>query len=165
MATLDLTGEGVEVRPATKHHARELGRTMRAKDRDETMAASGLHPEQSARLCINSSIESWAVCKNGDLLCVFGVRLSGRMCIPWAMTSIHVEKYPKTFWRCSKIVVSYLRDKYPAMLNMVHGKYPEALRWLHRLGFTIAPPEVFGKRGDLFCQVTLITKKVELAHV
>lgn len=138
---------------------------MRAKDRDETMASSGLYPEQSVRLSVNSSVEAWAVSKDGVVLCVFGVRVAERMCIPWAMTSVHVEKHPKTFWRCSKIVVDYLRGKYPAMLNMVHGKYPEALRWLQRLGFTIAPPEVFGKRGDLFCQVTLITKKVELAHV
>ena len=87
--------------------------------------------------------------------------------VVWAMTSVHVNKHPLTFYRCSKVVVSYLRDRYPLMLNMVHGQYTEALRWLERLGFELGPPERYGERGDLFCRAMLVTQKVVLgdAHV
>lgn len=165
METLDLSSEGVRLVRATKRHARELARVMRAKDMDEIRATGGFVPEPAVRVSINRSVEAYAAYVGDDLVCVFGVNILNEMAqAPWMLSSVHVEKHAMTFWRCSKIVVSYFREKYPLMMNMIHGNYTEALRWVERLGFTLSPPEEFGVRGDLFCRATMATQKVVL-HV
>lgn len=167
MATLDLAAHGAVLEPATKRHARELARIMRAKDRDEC-SAGGLLPEAAIRMSINNSKESYAAYARGHLLAVFGVgplHAAPEITVVWAMTSINVDSHPLTFWRCSKVVVSYFRDRYPLMVNMVHGQYSEAFNWLGRLGFQISPPERFGARGDLFCKAILHTPRIEVARV
>lgn len=152
---------------ATKRHARELARIMRAKDRDEC-AAGGLLPEPAVRMSINNSSEAYAAYAGDDLLAVFGVgpmHSAPQITVVWAMTSVHVSKHPLTFWRCSKVAINYLRNKHQLLVNMVHGKYTEAFNWLKRLGFQISSPEPFGKRGDLFCKAILLTQKIEVIRV
>lgn len=164
METLDLVPYGARLEKATKRHAREIARIMRSKDRDEA-AACGFVPESACRMSLNNSLEAWAVYVEDELLCVFGVgpmNSAPGITVAWLMTSVHVDKYPLTFWRCSKVVINYLRDKHVLMVNMVHGKYIEAIRWLERLGFKIGEPQQFGSRGDLFCPATLLTQKVVL---
>jgi hypothetical protein len=157
---------GARLEVACKRHARELARVVRAKDLDEMRATGGRDPEAVVRASINRSLESYAVYAGGDLLCVFGVRaLDFSTHGVWVLTTIHVDRHSLTFWKCSKAVVSYLRDRYPLMWNMIHGKYSEALRWARRLGFVLGAPEPFGPRGDLFCPAALETRRVELTHV
>lgn len=162
METLSLESEGVRLEPAVKRHARELARILRVKDLDEIKATGG-RPEAGIRRSLNLSSEAYAVYKNKDLLCVFGVAELPQVQVMWMQSSVYVDKYQMTFWRCSKKVVTYLRGKYPLMMNMIHGKYTEAMRWAERLGFTISPPEKFGVRGDLFCRATMVTQPVSLA--
>lgn len=167
MATLDLAAYGVTLEPATKRHARELARIMRPKDRDEC-AAGGILPEAAIRMSINNSRESYAAYARGKLLAVFGVgpmTVAPEITVVWAMTSTHVDTHPLTFWRSSKVAVSYFRDRYSLMVNMVHGKYGKAFNWLNRLGFQLSPPERFGARGDLFCKAILHTPRIEVARV
>lgn len=167
METLDLTSYGARLVLATKRHARELARIMRKKDREECRA-TGLGPEAGVRMSINNSVECYAAYVGDDLLCVFGVgpmHGAPQITVAWAMTSVYVTKYPLTFYRCSKVVVEYLRGRYPIMVNMIHGQYTEALRWLPRLGFQIGPPEQFGMRGDLFCRALLVTNRIEVIGV
>lgn len=138
---------------------------MRPKDRDESRAIGGFTPEGGCRMSLNASTEAWAAYVGDDLLCVFGtgpMHGAPEITVAWMMSSVHVDKHPLTFWRCSKVVVSYLRDKHVLMVNMVHGKYTEAHRWLSRLGFQIGEPEPFGTRGDLFCRALMLTQKVVL---
>lgn len=153
---------------ATKHHARALARIMRRKDREEVMSSGGLPPEQAVRASINRSEESYAVYAGNDLLCVFGVTLlppQGKAQLPWALGSDLIDKHRRVFWKCSKVVIEHFRDKYPLMFNMIHGQNTPALRWLERLGFTLSPPERWGKNGDLFCRAMLVTQKIEVIHV
>lgn len=166
METLNLAEHGVTLVPATKRHARELSRVIRAKEKDAILATGGSAVEPITRASINLSLEAYAAYCGDDLLAVFGVRSVRDTHAVWALTSVHVERHPMTFWRCSKAVVHYLRGKYPLMWNMIHGKYPEALRWVERLGFKLSPPEPFGPRGDLFCCAALATKKlIVVSHV
>jgi len=165
---LDLTPHGARLVLATKRHARELGRIMRAKDREEGRAAGNFTPEASVRMSINNSCEAYAAYVGDYLLCVFGVgpmHGTPEITVAWIMTSVHVDRYPLTFYRCSKIVIEYLRGKYPIMVNMIHGQYTEALRWLERLGFKLGPPEPFGVRGDLHCRAMLVTNRIEVIGV
>lgn len=161
-----LAREGVSLVKANKHHAKEIARIMRTKDEAELRANGGTDPAAIARASINRSCESWAAYLGSDLLCVFGVRAHQGFHIIWAMTSTYVDRHQKVFYRASRVAVEHLRGKYPVMFNMIHCKYPEALRWVERLGFKLAPPDRHGPLGDLFCCAVLETRSlVEVAHV
>lgn len=166
METLDLSRAGVRLVPATKVHARVLGRTMRAADRDEILASGAWSsPERCVRANMNRSIQAWAAYAGEDLLCVFGVtpHTEPGIFIPWALTAEPVNRHKLAFYKASKLFIEWLRGKCRFMFQMVHGKYTASIAWLSKLGFEIYPPEKFGKRGDLFCPVILVTQ--ELIHV
>ena len=135
---------------------------MRAKDREEIVASGNFHePEKGVRASINAAIESYAVYIDGDLVAVYGVsRLPDGWFIPWALTSDHVFKHQRAFYRESKRILAELREKYRHMIQMVHWKYRESLSWLARLGFTVEPPIRWGANQELFCRVTLTTPKL-----
>jgi len=133
-------------------------------DHDEIFATSGCPvPEAAVRFSVNRSEEAYAAYLGKDLLCVFGVTVHEQVQVPWLLGSIYIDRHPLIFWRCSKMVVSHLRGKYPLMANMVWGRYAQALRWVEGLGFTISPPEKWGWRGDLFCRATMVTQKIDLS--
>lgn len=168
MATLSVTAEGVRFEVATRRHARELARCMRAKDKAEIKSSGNFPPEPCVRMAINHSVESYAAYVGNDLLGVFGVQTYREFQAIWFMSGEAVDKYPMTFYRASKLVVSYLRGRYPLMMNMIHCAYPEAARWVERLGFTLSPPEPYGARKELFVRATMSTQPVllsEFAHV
>lgn len=164
MEILDLTEAGARLVVANKRHARELARIMREADRKEVKASGGWAASEAVvRSSMNRSKECYAAFVGDDLLCVFGVTVYSQFQAVWMLTSKHVERHPKVFWRSSKIVIEYLRRKYPLMMNMIHGQYTSALRWAERLGFTLSPPEKFGVSGDLFCRATMVTQRVILS--
>lgn len=149
------------MRANNKRHARELGRIMRKKDREEILSSGGFAvAEPAVRMSINASTEAWALYAGQDLLAVFGVVKQEFGDVVWALTSTHVEKHSLSFYRASKKIVAQLRNRYAFMLNMVHCAYPQALRWVERLGFHVGHPEKYGVKNDLFCCVTLATPKV-----
>lgn len=155
---------GVKLVRAGKKHAIQLGREMRAEDRAEVLASGGFTiPEKVVRASINASPEAWAAYFDGRLLAVFGVRPTPTCAIPWALTSVHVARYPFTFWKTSKMVVARWRDDYPLLANKVHASYGAALRWVKKLGFSVGVPEPFGVNGDLFCHVQLETRSIVCA--
>jgi hypothetical protein len=160
LATLD-TFENVRFEPAGKRHARELSRIMRASDRAEIFSSGGFKDAGVAtRLSINRSTEAWAAYVGDHLLCVFGVTVLKDLDVVWALTSDHVDQHPLSYWRASKYVVEYLRNKYALMVNMIHCGYPQAVRWASRLGFKVAPPEPFGTKNELFVRVMLATPRL-----
>lgn len=164
MEILDLLKtEGARLEHAGKRHARELARIIRPQDLEEIRASGGFIPEPAIRMSINRAEEAYAAYVGDDLMCVFGVGVLPQFQAVWMMGSTNIDKHPRVFWRCSKIVLEYLRGKYPVMVNMVHGQNATALRWLKKLGFSINLPEKWGKRGDLFCQVMLVTQRIDLS--
>lgn len=161
METLDFSDLGVRLEAAGKRHARELSRIIRKKDLEEIKSTGNfVTAEPAVRVSINRAKEAWAAYHGDKLLAVFGVAAYPQMQVPWMLTSVHVDGVPLTFWKCSKRGVSYLRDKYPLLTNMVHCAYPQAIRWLEKLGFTISPPEKWGAKQDLFCRATLVTQRL-----
>lgn len=120
-------------------------------------------------MSINNSTEAYAVYAGPHLLAVFGVgpmHGTANVYVAWSLTSAHVAKHRKTFWRCSKVAASYLRDRYEVMVNMIHSKNPEARAWVGRLGFKVSLDfEKFGVRGDLFSRAVCHSPKVILAEV
>jgi hypothetical protein len=140
---------------------------MRRKDREEILASGGwADSERCVRANINRSVESYAVYKEDQLLYVFGVIPMNKLAnLVWLLSGECVDCHPVLFYKSTKIALNYLRDRYPLMGNMVHGKYTAALRWLERLGFKIDQPEKYGAQGDLFCRATIVTQKIEVVHV
>ena len=152
--------------PATKRHARELGRTMRLCDREEVKESGGLEPEKAVRASINRSVAPKALLtQDGELLCVFGVSTfkGSEWAVPWMLGTDAIDKHPVDFWKASKEVVESWHKVYPRLMNMVHHKSHTALAWLKRLGFRVEDPIVWGKSKGLFHPVSLV--RVELIHV
>lgn len=156
----DLSSEGVVVLAAGKREARLMSKLIRKEDAVEIKASGNFYAETATRCSINRSVEAWGAYKDGKLLAVFGIAVQSNLQVPWILSTVHVDEFPLTYWRCCKKVVSAWRDRYPLMMNMVHGRYTRALRWVERLGFVLSPPEKWGTHGDLFCQATMHTQKI-----
>lgn len=154
---------GLKLEHATKRHAREMARIVRPEDAKEMWASGKLLPEQGVRASINRATEAWAAYVGPDLLAVFGVTdYQNGWAAPWVISSIHVNRYPLTYFRASKVVIDHYRSQYPQMVQMISAEYHGALRWVERLGFRLRDPEPFGWRGALFCRVEMLTPKLIL---
>lgn len=152
----ELAEIGVILERANKRHARELARIMREDDKVEIMASGGLQPEQAIRASINRSAEAWAMYAGEDLLIIFGVADGQNgWAVPWVLSSTHVPRYGKTFWRATRLIFADIRTRYPNMVQMVHARYAAALRWVERLGFRVESPVRFGRANTLFCRISV----------
>jgi len=151
--------------PAGKRHARLLNTLLRPEDRQEIWESGRFLPEQAARASINRCEEAWALYVGNDLLAVFGVSTYDTgWAAPWAFSTVHVAKYPLTFWRVSKIVLAHWRDRYPKMVQMIYARYPQALAWVKRLGFKVEEPVPWGWNKSFFCRVSLETAHVRTSN-
>ena len=155
---------GVRLERANKRHAREFARQVRPQDKAEVWASGKLMPEQAARGSINRSIYAYAgYAEDRSLLAVFGiVDYRNGWAAPWALSTIHVDTHPLTFWRASKIILAHMRDSYPQMVQMIDSHYTSALRWIERLGFTLEGAEPHGWQKRLFCRAQILTPRLIL---
>lgn len=152
----------IRIEYATKHHARELGRIMRSADRLEIRASGNFDPEKGVRASINRACEAYALYVGDDLLAVFGVTdTKNGWFVPWALTSTHVDRYPKAFFAVSRRAVACFQVRYTSMVQMVHARYSQSIGWLENLGFQIEAPVKFGVSNELFCRVSMHTPKLE----
>lgn len=132
--------------PATPAHIRELSQTIREKDRAEIenygfSCAKGLWRSYKQGLnnqtaLINGKVAAcWGVC---------GVYL-GDVGQPWLLTSEEVYKIsPLRFARIYQREVYAMLEVFSRLENYVCASYPEAIRLLSIIGFTIGEPEKLG---------------------
>ena len=131
---------------------------MRAADRAEIRASGNFDPEKGVRASINRASEAYALYAGDDLLAVFGVTdTKNGWAVPWALTSVHVDRHRKAFWAVSKRAIAWFQRAYPSMVQMVHAPYTQSIGWLESLGFQVEPPIKFGVRDELFCRVSMHT--------
>lgn len=169
MAAPDLSAHGVTVEPATKRHARLVGRQCRAADRISILS-SGRWTDAAlyARAQMNRSSEKWALHRNGQFLGVVGV-----MCVQrtadrpgyqylWWLLTPQVED--TALLGAARDLVESFRDRYPLLLTMARANDPRTLGALESLGFSLMAPAPFAKSEDLWCKAALDTRKIEVVH-
>lgn len=137
-----------EVIPTTVEHVIELAETMRQEDRDEVWASAHFTAWDGLVSSIRYTDEPLTALADGVVLCIFGVgkrTLISRIGYPWMLSSNAVPQHLRTWARGSKVAFNYLTRNVDYMENYVDARYTSAVRWLKWLGFTVYPPEPFGK--------------------
>lgn len=142
-----------EVRPATMEDAIFIGQNIRAVDRDEIFAASGLGPLYAT----TSSVKLSEVCKVGTAdgvpVCIFGVRrlsLLSMYGMVWMLATDDLDKHAIRFTReCGPGLMKMLSG-FNRVENWCDKRNKVTLRWLKWLGFTIDEPKPVGRKGELF---------------
>jgi len=131
-----------------------LASDLRAADRQEIRAASGLTPEAALRRSWAFSTHVWAARDGeGRPIALWGVGplslVGGRGC-PWLLASDAFEQFGREIGRQSRKRLADIRRLYPELENRVDARHMKAIRWLAWLGFTIDPPAPWGIEGRPF---------------
>lgn len=140
------------VGPITLDQVRQLSRDMRPEDAAECLASGGYQPSEAISVSIDASVASWSMTVDGELLALFGIAHPG---IPWALTSNAARRHPRLVHATARVVLDKMLERYPVLVQYVDARYTSALRWLRRLGFSVAEAEPFGIEGRPFHRIEL----------
>lgn len=143
-----------QVVPASEADVMALAPDLRAADREEIRAASGLTPKAALRRSYEHSTHVWSARDGeGRPIALWGVGplslVAGRGC-PWLMASDAFESFSWDVARLSRKLLADVRGLYPELENHVDARHGKAIRWLAWLGFTIDPPVPWGVEGRPF---------------
>lgn len=136
--------------PATMDHARDLAPRLRALDRAEVEAASGLPPEVALMRSYDLSTHAWAAHAGGRTVALWGVgplSLSEGKGCPWLLASAAFDAMGPVVARLSRPMLDLILVLYPRLENHVDARHARAVRWLAWLGFAIEPAAPFGHAG------------------
>lgn len=169
MATPDLSAQGLRVYPATKQHARIMGKSCRPDDRTAILSQGGwTEPERYARAQMNRSAETWAIYKDQDLLGLVGVLCVQRAGdrpgyqFPWWLLTPKAED--PELQAAAQVLIDHFRDEYPLMIGMLRASDAKTASALQVLGFTLMAPAKFAKSKELWCKAVLDTRRIEVAR-
>lgn len=146
--------------PATMAHATRID--LRDGDRRE-IAALGVTMPQALELSMSRALWADAYLIDGEVAALVGLStnsLLGGIGSPWLFTGRPVDRHRKDFLRLTRAGVARMRAECPVLVNHVHADYRQAIRWLEWLGFTVAPPQLFGPLGAPFCRASIGEKVV-----
>src|ERR1035437_793374 len=133
---------------ADDSHVPLIAARMRAADKNEVLASAGFTPEQALRESMAMSVLVRVLVLGGEVAGMFGVVVTPNgPSIPWAMTTDAVDRHPLEFWMASKRILAALLVPFPVLVQRVDARYTAAVRWLSRLGFTVAPAGPWGRYG------------------
>ena len=146
----------------TAGHARIVAANMRARDIAEIKSGWSLEPEEAILAAVRNSPSEAATLFYGlEILAIFGlVQLSilGESAQVWCFGTTAIDRYPLTFARASRRVLSALHRHARVLTNVVDASDIRALRWLKFLGATyVLEPELRG--GRVFGQFILASQQ------
>lgn len=132
---------------------------MRAADAAECRAAGRPDLAGVVREAVALSAWSKAAWVDGKLAAIFGVRpldgLMGQRGVPWLLGTDTLVQHRRMFVRQAPAYIAQMLRAYPHLINAVHAKNAQAVAWLQRAGFTLAPVAPYGPHGAPFHFFTL----------
>jgi hypothetical protein len=135
----------------------DLVANLRPGDRDELDASSAGDPHEAVRLALAISPHRWAFEVGGRLVILGGVTavsLVGGIGSPWMLATNSASGGVLT--RVGKQYRDLALGLYPVLMNYVDARNTTSIRWLRRLGFSIADePVPYGPRGLPFYKFEL----------
>lgn len=147
----------IQIRPATADDVTFLAPRLRAADRFEVLASTGLDPARSLQLAFELSDQVWTGTADGVPGAMFGVSsmdpLTGAG-VPWLLGSDLVEENAIAFLRASRRIVDGMRQEYTLLENYVDARNVASIGWLQWLGFDIHEQAPFGPFGVPFHRFT-----------
>jgi ribosomal protein S18 acetylase RimI-like enzyme len=138
----------VVFRPATSADADDLAQSMRAIDRVECVAVSGLAPRAALEMSMASADWSIAAEESGKVWCIFGVSPGDFLADeghPWMLAAEGIERHPSAARALLELGRYWVQSmRYSLLSNLVHRDNAAAIRWLRRLGFEFGRSEARG---------------------
>lgn len=143
----------VQLRPATAADALALAPVAREADRQEVLALCG----RSVLEALQDGLSApgglaYTGERDGKLLAMFGlVPLSINSSIHgiWMIGSDEMSVRPWEWLRAARAVIAYWRTL-GRLVNVVHVRHLESIRFLGWLGATFKPPIQMGPEGEWF---------------
>lgn len=140
----------LEYVPAEPAHAEWLAPRLRAADRAEVLAALGLPPEVALPISLRASSVAVTAMVGGEPVAIFGVcpanLLAGEGLV-WMLGSDAVVRQGRALLREAPQWLALIGDGYRLLRNHVDARNTRAVRWLRRMGFSLAPAVPFGVAG------------------
>jgi hypothetical protein len=135
----------VTIVPATQAHVEMMVGKLRAGDAAE-LAALGFTDRQALEAGLLHSIEAWTAMAGDVAGAMFGITVDSVLADeghPWLLTTCWTTVHWIVFAKCLRQMIERYKAMFPRLSNLVDARYPEALRLLTWLGFTIDPgPEL-----------------------
>lgn len=121
----------------------------------EEMAAMRTTVEQALRDGVRLSPWVGVGTIDGVPVCMFGVSPRGLLAgvgEPWMLATNRLQLAKREFLRASKPVLRVMLEDFPRLVNIVHARNTEAIRWLRWLGFDVSHQTVpvFGHPFHVF---------------
>lgn len=142
-----------EIVKAEEWHAIFIAASLRDSDRVELEVSGRTNFEEVLKRSVSVSSSAWTALINGVPSIIFGVApvsvLSG-IGAPWLLATNSSKLVRRKFLIDGMKYVEQMKNAYPRLMNLVHEKNQQSIRWLKWLGFDIMPPIPFGTRGELF---------------
>lgn len=149
--------EKAEVLPLQESDLDEVAANVRAADTAEITEALGIPMRQGLSECLGS-LKASKIVINGEIVAVFGDAVHctvNQIGVPWLISTVHVEKYPKAFLQVCKPEVEDMLTRHASLINYVDVRNTVAIRWLKWLGFQFFEPEPYGPYGMPFMKFTM----------
>lgn len=144
----------VLIQPTAPGDVEILIANLRESDRLECEAygdEEGIAP--GIRRSVERSTHCWTVWINGELAAILGVaplNLLTGLGSPWMLGTPVLDRHARVLVQQTPRYIETMREAFPHLVNFVHAKNTTSVRWLRRLGFTLYPPQPYGRLGEPF---------------
>jgi hypothetical protein len=143
----------IELLSATPEVVTMISRSVRRADALELEALGFRSPREGIEESLRYSVRAWVGWCGSAPLGVFGYAVPviiGQGCMPWMITTTHVERHRVAFARASRRITMLLMAEFNSAENWVDARHAVCIRWLRWLGFTIYPAQALPPREMLF---------------
>jgi hypothetical protein len=143
--------------PAEIGHVYALAECLRERDRAEIICA-GYSVKKALYRAFRNSILCRTAFVGDHIAAMWGLGVGLRpgvsplsdLGVPWLHTSAAVERVPVSFVKVARAELSTMCANRRRLESFVAADYPQAVRLLRLLGFTVEHPQPIGVEGALF---------------
>lgn len=147
------------MRAPTAADIEHLAANLRECDRQELLASHGGDLLGAVRHAVKISTHCWAMHVGGQLVLIGGaapLSLLGGIGSPWMLGADHLDRAPGALTRMAVQYRQVCLTAYPYLVNFVDARNVKSIRWLKRIGFTVAEhPVPYGVHGMPFYKFEL----------
>lgn len=146
-----------EIVPAEVEHVYLLAEKLRPRDEAEIRAV-GIKPRRALYRAFRNSVMCKTAFVDGDIAAMWGLCVGLRpgvsplsdLGVPWLHTSGAIERIPVTFVKLAKQELAAMCANRRRLESFVDANYPQAVKLLRVLGFTVEKPAPIGVDGAPF---------------
>lgn len=140
------------VRPATPEDIQDISRRLRRSDQEEIRAIADISPLEAVAASAATSAETLVMDLGGKVICIGGVTpvdaAIGTGAYVWQLGSPEIDANMVAFYRESRTLRDRWLRQYGLLQNWVYAGNTVSIRYLRRLGYSLADmPMPFGAYG------------------